>query len=103
MPVPPTGNIISSSQWWRSPKRGIKGNINSTHKFQRAFIQQTVYMRSLFFLLFISFAAFHGRAQSSHPVSWKFSSELIAPLTFTVNFTASINEPFHIYPQSFEG
>jgi len=38
-----------------------------------------------------------------HPVSWKFSSETTAPLTFQINFVASIKEPFHIYPQSFGG
>ncbi|MBS0030220.1 peroxiredoxin family protein [Chitinophaga sp. 22321] len=60
-------------------------------------------MRSVFFLILISLAAISGFAQNSHPVSWKFSSESTGPRTFKINFVASIKEPFHIYPQSFDG
>lgn len=60
-------------------------------------------MRSVIFLMLMSFAAFHGQAQDDHPVSWKFSSESTAPRTFKINFIASVKAPFHIYPQSFDG
>lgn len=60
-------------------------------------------MRSVIFLICMVLAAFSGFAQDNHPVSWKFSSESTAPLTFKIHFVASIKEPFHIYPRSFDG
>ena len=60
-------------------------------------------MRRVFFLILTSLAALSGIAQDNHPVSWKFRSDSIAPLTFKIAFVASINEPFHIYPQSYDG
>lgn len=60
-------------------------------------------MRSVIFLILTSLAALSGIAQDNHPVSWKFHSDSIAPLTFKIAFVASINEPFHIYPQSYDG
>lgn len=60
-------------------------------------------MRLLIVLILTCLVAFPGKAQDNHPVSWRFSSELIAPLTFKINFVASIKEPFHIYPQSYDG
>lgn len=57
----------------------------------------------MIFLWLASLAVFHGQAQDNHPVSWKFNSDSTAPGTFIINFTASIDEPFHIYPQTFAG
>lgn len=57
----------------------------------------------MIFLALISLAAVTGWAQDDHPVSWKFNSEPTAPHTFKINFVASVEEPFHIYPQSFDG
>ncbi|MCD0489183.1 TlpA family protein disulfide reductase [Pedobacter sp. MC2016-14] len=42
-------------------------------------------------------------AQASHPVSWQFSSEKIAPLTYKIKLQASVKEPYHIYPQQASG
>ena len=60
-------------------------------------------MRLVILSILTNLAALSGIAQDNHPVSWKFSSDPIAPLTFKIAFTASINEPFHIYPQSYDG
>ncbi|MDO6430007.1 TlpA disulfide reductase family protein [Flavitalea sp. BT771] len=60
-------------------------------------------MKVIIYLAFMSLTAAAGRAQDNQPVSWKFSSEATAPLTYKINFVASIKEPFHIYPQSFSG
>lgn len=60
-------------------------------------------MRSMIFLWLASLAVFHGQAQDNHPVSWKFNSDSTAPRTFIIDFTASIDEPFHIYPQTYAG
>lgn len=46
---------------------------------------------------------FSGFAQQNHPVSWKLSSEKIAPLTYQVKIEASVEAPFHIYPQLASG
>lgn len=51
----------------------------------------------------MNLTAFAGQAQGNQPVAWKFASEAAAPLTYQINFMASIREPFHIYPQSFSG
>ncbi|MGN6421447.1 MAG: peroxiredoxin family protein [Pseudobacter sp.] len=55
--------------------------------------------RSILFII-LSGMAFLGFAQDNHPVSWKFTSERIAPLTYKVNFIATIQAPYHIYPQT---
>src|SRR6187402_879528 len=60
-------------------------------------------MKVFICLIFMSLTAFSGRAQGNQPVSWKFVSEATAPLTYKVHFVASIQAPFHIYPQSFSG
>lgn len=60
-------------------------------------------MRRVIFLILTCLAALPGWAQDNHPVSWKFQIDSIAPLTFKIDFVASINEPFHIYPQSYDG
>jgi len=39
-------------------------------------------------------------AQGKHPVSWQFSSERIAPLTYKLKIEATVKEPYHIYPQA---
>ena len=60
-------------------------------------------MRLLIVSILTILVTFSVKAQDSHPVSWKFNSEPIAPLTFKINFVASIKEPFHIYPQAYDG
>ncbi len=60
-------------------------------------------MRQVIFSILASLVVLPGIAQDNNPVSWKFSSDSIAPLTFKIAFEASISEPFHIYPQSYEG
>jgi thiol-disulfide isomerase/thioredoxin len=60
-------------------------------------------MKAFISLILIVLTAFAGQAQGNQPVSWKFASEAAAPLTYRINFMASIQEPFHIYPQSFTG
>ena len=60
-------------------------------------------MRRVIFLILTCLAALPGWAQVNNPVSWKFQIDSIAPLTFKIDFVASINEPFHIYPQSYDG
>lgn len=55
--------------------------------------------RKALLLLVVLLVSFSGFAQNAHPVSWKFSSELIGPLTYKVKFQATIKEPYHIYPQ----
>lgn len=47
--------------------------------------------------------AFSAFAQDNHPVSWKFSSEKIAPLTYQIKLHATVKEPYHIYPQGAAG
>ncbi|MBN9385802.1 MAG: TlpA family protein disulfide reductase [Chitinophagaceae bacterium] len=60
-------------------------------------------MKAFICLIFMNLTAFAGQAQGNQPVAWKFASEAAAPLTYQINFMASIREPFHIYPQSFSG
>jgi thiol-disulfide isomerase/thioredoxin len=60
-------------------------------------------MKPVIFLIVMSFATLTGWAQDNHPVSWKFKSEATAPRSFKIDFVASIREPFHIYPQTFDG
>lgn len=47
--------------------------------------------------------AFSVFAQDNHPVSWKFSTEKVAPLTYQIKLHASVKEPYHIYPQGVAG
>jgi thiol-disulfide isomerase/thioredoxin len=47
--------------------------------------------------------AFSAFAQNNHPVSWKFSAELVAPLTYQIKLHAVVQEPYHIYPQGAAG
>lgn len=60
-------------------------------------------MKAFIYLICMSLAVFAGRAQGNQPVTWKFAGEATAPLTYRINFIASIQEPWHIYPQSFSG
>jgi len=60
-------------------------------------------MRKISLFILLSILTCLAVAQNNHPVSWKFSSQQIAPLTYEVKFIASIAAPFHIYPQSSEG
>jgi thiol-disulfide isomerase/thioredoxin len=46
--------------------------------------------------------SFFGFGQNYDPVSWKFSSEKIDALTYKVKFVATVEDPFHIYPQNSE-
>ena len=47
--------------------------------------------------------AFSVFAQDNHPVSWKFSTEKVAPLTYQIKLHATVIEPYHIYPQGAAG
>lgn len=58
--------------------------------------------RFIFFIVFCQ-VAFSALAQNVHPVSWKFSSEKIAPLTYQIKLHATVQEPYHIYPQGAAG
>ena len=60
-------------------------------------------MRRILLFLMLSTLKCLALAQDTDPVSWKFSSQKIAPLTYEIHFVATIQEPFHIYPQSSEG
>lgn len=60
-------------------------------------------MRRILLFIMLSTLTCLAFAQDIHPVSWKFSSQKIAPLTYEIKFIATVQEPFHIYPQSSEG
>ncbi|QJB36984.1 TlpA family protein disulfide reductase [Chitinophaga oryzae] len=60
-------------------------------------------MKRLLFFIIIFLAAISTFAQENHPVSWKFSSTKIAPLTYQIKLHASVREPYHIYPQGSAG
>ncbi|SMC52710.1 TlpA disulfide reductase family protein [Pedobacter africanus] len=60
-------------------------------------------MRRIVLFLILSTLTCLALAQDNHPVSWKFGSRKIAPLTYEIKFMAIIQEPFHIYPQSSDG
>lgn len=55
-------------------------------------------MKQIVLLITLHAIAFWGFAQDSHPVSWKFDSEKIAPLTYKVQLHATVKAPYHIYP-----
>lgn len=57
------------------------------------------YFRQSFLFTLLMSISFVALSQGTYPVSWKFSSEEIAPLTYKVKFQATIKEPYHIYPQ----
>ncbi|WP_316817637.1 TlpA disulfide reductase family protein [Pedobacter nyackensis] len=60
-------------------------------------------MKRFIFFIIICQMAFSVFAQNNHPVSWKFSSEKIAPLTYQIKLHATVQEPYHIYPQGAAG
>jgi thiol-disulfide isomerase/thioredoxin len=60
-------------------------------------------MKRIILLIVLNAIAFLGFAQDNHPVSWKFSSEKIAPLTYKLKLEATVQEPYHIYPQEASG
>lgn len=60
-------------------------------------------MKRYILLIAICQMAFSAFAQDNHPVSWKFSSEKIAPLTYEIKLHATVKEPYHIYPQGAAG
>ncbi len=60
-------------------------------------------MKAIICLICISLGAFAGRSQGNQPVSWKFSSDATAPLTYRIHFAAAVQAPFHIYPSTFTG
>jgi peroxiredoxin len=60
-------------------------------------------MRRILLFVLLSTITCLAIAQDIHPVSWKFSSQKIAPLTYEIHFIATVEAPFHIYPQSSEG
>lgn len=60
-------------------------------------------MKRFFFFIIMCQVAFSAFAQDNHPVSWKFSSEQIARLTYQIKLHATVKEPYHIYPQGAAG
>lgn len=60
-------------------------------------------MRRILLFLMLSTLTCLALAQDIDPVSWKFSSQKTAPLTYEIKFIATVEEPFHIYPQSSDG
>ena len=60
-------------------------------------------MKRYILLIMICQMAFSAFAQDNHPVSWKFSSEKVAPLTYRIKLHASVKAPYHIYPQGAAG
>jgi thiol-disulfide isomerase/thioredoxin len=59
--------------------------------------------RKIIFIVILLLITHPGFPQDTHPVSWKISSEEIAPLVYKVKFEATIKEPYHIYPQQSSG
>lgn len=57
-------------------------------------------MKRILISILLSTISVWGFSQNNHPVSWKFSSKKVDALTYKVKFVASVEEPFHIYPQS---
>lgn len=60
-------------------------------------------MKRIIFFIIIYQVVISAFAQNNHPVSWTFSSEKIAPLTYQIKLHASVQEPYHIYPQGAAG
>lgn len=60
-------------------------------------------MKRFVFFIIIFLVAKSSFSQESHPVSWNFSSKKIAPLTYQVKLHATVQEPYHIYPQGAAG
>ena len=60
-------------------------------------------MRRFIFFIIICQVAVAALAQNTHPVSWKFSSQKIAPLTYQIKLQSTVQEPYHIYPQGAAG
>lgn len=56
-------------------------------------------MKSIIVAFLLLIGASFCKAQSYDPVSWRFKSEKIAPLTYKVSIIATIKEPYHIYPK----
>lgn len=56
-------------------------------------------MKTVIFIAMLTAIGFLGFGQDDHPVSWKFNSEKIGPLTYKVRFEATVKAPYHIYPQ----
>ena len=60
-------------------------------------------MKRYILFIIICQMAFSAFSQDNHPVSWKFSSEKVAPLTYQIKLHATVKEPYHIYPQGAAG
>ncbi|NLU95682.1 TlpA family protein disulfide reductase [Chitinophaga sp. Ak27] len=60
-------------------------------------------MKQMILLILFNTLTLLGFAQDNHPVSWKCYSEKIAPFTYKVQLHATIEEPYHIYPQQSSG
>lgn len=60
-------------------------------------------MKRLVFFIIAFTVVISAFAQENHPVSWKFSSTKIAPLTYQIKLHATVHEPYHIYPQGSAG
>lgn len=60
-------------------------------------------MKRIILLIILVLTTVATFAQNTHPVSWKFSSELIAPLTYQIKLHAAVKAPYHIYPQGAAG
>ncbi|SDK65331.1 Disulphide bond corrector protein DsbC [Pedobacter sp. ok626] len=60
-------------------------------------------MKRIILLIILVQTTVASFAQNNHPVSWKLSSELIAPLTYQIKLHAVVKAPYHIYPQGAAG
>lgn len=60
-------------------------------------------MKQLALLIFLICPGLSVTAQNEHPVSWQFSTEQIAPLTYRIKLHATVRQPYHIYPQEAAG
>jgi thiol-disulfide isomerase/thioredoxin len=60
-------------------------------------------MKRISLIITLSIITLLGLAQEKHPVSWKMSSEKTGPLTYRIKMEATVDAPFHIYPQESMG
>ena len=60
-------------------------------------------MKQFKLCIFLCCLSLSALAQNDHPVSWRFSTEQTAPLTYRVSLHASVKEPYHIYPRQASG
>lgn len=60
-------------------------------------------MKRLLFFIIVFLLAISTFAQDNHPVSWKCSSRKIGPFTYQIKLHATVQAPYHIYPQGSAG